>query len=1265
MTGGIDKEIIRQALQDRADNLFRQAWGEPEKPGARQWRAKASSARSMVMTGTKRGMWRDHKAGVGGDVVDFFAVEFCGLGGARDDFGRVIDEAARWCGLSVDHAPDLSALAARGAARDAQEAREAARDARKVAALLAALQARSEALPGSPAAAYLAARGITALPPSWSYLPPAPGLGVKGADRAALVAWATDDQGRAKGGQRILILPDGSKAPEAIRKPAFGKTSGYPARIPAAIDGGPLVVCEGPETAASIAQATGFEVWAVFGVGQFVSAPVPLGRQVVFCPDRDAPGSPAAAAFGAACIDQVARGVDLWIAEAPEPEGSKRDLNDTLQRAGAVAVAAAINSAVPVESPETPLERVTLPKAATLPDAKRTTLQAALRTSPTLPVAVAVAGALSRLVPVQMDIPGVIAFLIEHMPADAMTAAELEAIKERLDWMVKKRKAAALAHVSLPERMRHDVTAVTSLEALPPEALRGVICIRAPMGAGKTQNVGKPFVDYAKAQGGGVMAICHRVTLTAELSRRLGLPDYHDATAEGIAESGGVAVCLPSTTRTDIDAEMPKPRFVFIDEIAQVLQFLAAQGHCRTRSASADDVFARLVQIVRDAEAVIVADAGLDARTITFLEHCRPGERFQVIEMRAQPNGKRAEIITGAQPDDVKQSSVDRAHIELLAGGKVWIATEGAGLAETLEKYFAAQGFNAISITAANKAGDRQARFLANADTASRAYDVVIASPAISSGLSIEHRGNPHFTLGVYVGAGVATAPADAVQQIGRVRYLERFAIGIMRNNLQAGQTRDAIIQGQEAAARIENNPATASTFDGLNADIAAQQINARADFGAGVWWMLEGQGVTLERSTAGDTSGAVRAAEKDSREAKRAALIGADLVDSETAQLLKTIARTPADDLRLEAWRVRTFAGLVDLDGAAVDLWDDGRGAGVVERFEDLTGAAVERRNDSGRVLSDRRFRTARLALYRDLFEGFDVTRADWCNPDAIAMLVDRVWSRRDVYAACEIVGPKYRARFGAKPVPKPTGKKADWMVRDILQRAGLALVQKRVRLSATPPFLVNTQRGVADKTAYPRASVGGTDAVGFALLSALVLRRAGFDLDAEIEARRLAAMSEVIERVPVDPVPVSVLPVIEPVQAQSNVIEAVDVAWFAAERLQRQNAEGKARRAIRERERALGPIQDVGQVAIERVPMPAPRPRKRFAILPRLSDPENQITAVLGQPLRRYVVSEAGVICIWDRAVDDVAQAGADLARASVAAWRAMTVNDPDAWQ
>jgi phage/plasmid primase-like uncharacterized protein len=301
----------------------------------------------MAMRGRKRGQWFDHKAGTGGDLFDLVAVELCGLGSAQEDFPRVLQEAARFCGMAEGQSIDLEALTARKAALRAEEARQEAADAKHKAVLVKALQARSEPLTGSPAATYLRARGIEALPEGWSYLPPVPGLPAPHPDKPALVAWAIDADGTVTGGQRVLINEDGGKAEVKLQKLAFGSIGGSPARITAQAEGGPLCIAEGPETAAAIAQATGFEVWAVFGAGQFASAPAPLDRQVILCPDRDAPDSPAAGAFNRACDELRSQGVNLWVARAPEPEGSKRDLADTLQERGAEAVRTAIADAKP------------------------------------------------------------------------------------------------------------------------------------------------------------------------------------------------------------------------------------------------------------------------------------------------------------------------------------------------------------------------------------------------------------------------------------------------------------------------------------------------------------------------------------------------------------------------------------------------------------------------------------------------------------------------------------------------------------------------------------------------------------------------------------------------------------------------------------------------------------------------------------------------------------------------------------------------------
>ena len=161
-----DATQIKEALTDRAEALFREAWDEPEKPGARDWRARSDSARWMDMQ-AQRGRWQDHKTGEKGDILDFFAVQFCGLKAARDDFPRVLSDAACWAGIDAAEPFDRAALEARQAVRQIEA--EAAQDAeaRAKAATVAKLRGQAQPIQGSPAAAYLAGRGIAA--ESWPH----------------------------------------------------------------------------------------------------------------------------------------------------------------------------------------------------------------------------------------------------------------------------------------------------------------------------------------------------------------------------------------------------------------------------------------------------------------------------------------------------------------------------------------------------------------------------------------------------------------------------------------------------------------------------------------------------------------------------------------------------------------------------------------------------------------------------------------------------------------------------------------------------------------------------------------------------------------------------------------------------------------------------------------------------------------------------------------------------------------------------------------
>ena len=369
---GPSAEAVRAALEARAEDLFRAAFGEPVRPGAAEWRARESEALAMQMRGPKRGLWRDHSAGEGGDLLDLVAREFCGLGHARSDFPGVLAAAADWLGLSAGEsrpeAAGLARLEARRAARETEAAREAARETARRAALVRDVAARAApvahtaggpvtatevpAVIGTPASAYLAKRGITVLPDEGlAWLPGvregAGPRGLPGAGHDALVVWATNAAGTITGGQRILI---GAGPSVDLRKPSFGTIGGSVARFPAVQAGAdaasrPLVIAEGPETALAIRQETGLESWAVFGVSGFASAPIPTDREVILAPDRDAPDSPAGRGFRKAVAHHLGRGCDLRVAPAPEPVGSKRDLNDTLRDQGGAAVRAAIAGA--------------------------------------------------------------------------------------------------------------------------------------------------------------------------------------------------------------------------------------------------------------------------------------------------------------------------------------------------------------------------------------------------------------------------------------------------------------------------------------------------------------------------------------------------------------------------------------------------------------------------------------------------------------------------------------------------------------------------------------------------------------------------------------------------------------------------------------------------------------------------------------------------------------------------------------------------------
>lgn len=871
---------------------------------------------------------------------------------------------------------------------------------------------------------------------------------------------------------------------DGVKRPLTGARK-HGTHTPIGTDNGQgRVFVEGYATGYTVWKATGKQVIVAFDAGNLAHVTGALAREGdVVAADNDNAVKPGHAfgkrldSYGTGHKAAMATGLPFYLPPIPG-----KDFNDLGTEATRAIFDAAPVSATPVFNPWL-LAPVALPKAA--PTELVTEIAGIKDPGKAAAMAYSIAAKLAPRAPAQMPLQAIRAAIEANAEPGALHPATLDGIMDRLDKAQTHRKRRALEQVSLPADIgqRHTHERIHGhVPSLTPADYHGVIVVKAPMAAGKTRNIGAPLAQWANENGHNMLAICHRVSLVTELANRLKLTHYADVSAATAYAATGLATCLPSTTKPEHAALIDTANIVFIDEVAQVLRFIESEKACSTNNADNQGVYERLRSIVAQADCVVVADAGVDRRTIEFLESCRPGERFRVIEvMPPKDAGITGHYGYGA---DAVTHAVSEALAELAAGGKPWLAVESIDRAKALEHFFKAAmpSKRIMAIHADNKDNKAQRDFLIDADRESRRYDIVIASPVIGSGLSIEHKpkrdddGNiteivpesEKFTFGVYIGGGHRTTPADAAQQMRRVRYIERFEIALVANTSTVGnQSPEAAIAAAVTASKIEGKAAPVTTFDELVASIRTDAENARADFAAGLLWQLEAAGWTLQRQQAADAENApmgimevgerLKEARDYIRDAKRDALLNAPIItDERAAELERLRERSELSNITLEAHRIRRALGIQGkpLDDEILDFWDDGRAVAKLDRFSAFQGV-VSDFDDSEKSLSSRRYYEACARAYGWLFDGIDTDAEGWLTPDVGELVLDRVLAHRHLLAHLGIVAKKYGEWIPDKDnndQPRAM-KRPAYAVREVvamMERMGLKMQSKRKRMKS-----------------------------------------------------------------------------------------------------------------------------------------------------------------------------------------------------------------------
>lgn len=789
------------------------------------------------------------------------------------------------------------------------------------------------------------------------------------------------------------------------------------------------VLAEGWATSAAWHVATGENVIACGSAGN-LAAVAALVQADAVAADHDRSGSG----------QRVAAQLGLQV-HLPHLVGD--DWADVFLRHGSDAIRVAVmNDSAPVVADPWKLPAIELKgrsatwfnklgKAATVEDAAAIAWAIACRMSVRVPAAAPLANVLNQIQ--TATAPGM------------MNPRTLQAIESAIVRRVEARKRRALGFLRMtPAALsRHRVETVEALPDLRPIDYIGAILVNSPMGSGKTKHIGRPFAQWAAPQG--FLATCHRVSLVGELARVMGADHYQEIDGAAAVHTNALASCLNSLVKAEHAGIIDRAKFVFVDEIAQVLRAVAGSTTVASGKTRAD-MLHRLREIIGYADCIIGADAGMDDRVVRFLESCRPGERFRVIR---QPHRDEDLRVTFGYGPEARTTAIGEALARLSEGERLWVACGEAARAELVAEALATGGHATLLLTGENRDGAAQAAFWRDPEGESRKYAAVVASPVVSSGLSIEHHGAPHFTHGIWIGSGAKVTPADAMQQLRRVRYLRSWTVAVTPNNAHDLDNVEAILAGMEEAAVVEGLQACPSSFDEFVAEIDADNARARADFAAGLWWALEWQGFNVERmeiDADAELAAGLSVLGAELRERKMAAILAApDLSETDARRLRDRPNRAEDDNIALLRFRIRDDLGLDygEVDRVSIEAWDDGRGPRRWDRFTAMQGMADTRREVG--ELSSRRFQRARVAAYRFLFDGFDMKAgARITEADARAIL-SRVADRRFLLAFLRLVPAKWGREIAPKMPAYPVRE-----VGEIMALMGLGL--RRVEGATTP---------------------------------------------------------------------------------------------------------------------------------------------------------------------------------------------------------------------
>ena len=309
-----------------------------------------------------------------------------------------------------------------------------------------------------------------------------------------------------------------------------------------------------------------------------------------------------------------------------------------------------------------------------------------------------------------------------------------------------------------------------------PYPISGLAYIKSAKGTGKTTAL-QSLLREATSTGRKVLVITHRIQLGRAICESIGIDwieEVKESETQGLFGYGLCIDSLHSTSQARFNPKFWKGAIIILDEVEQVLWHALNSSTCHNHRVKILETLRELVQVVLGSDGLIIAqDADLSDVTIDYLK----GLVEEPIEPWLVVNQWKPEIGWAVSFYDTKNPAPLLTRMEdFIQQGAIYVALDsqkvsGRWSSKNLETYLQTRypDKRILRIDSESVADPQHPAYgiVERLNQAITHYDIVLATPTIGTGVSIDVREHFKAVFGIFQGV---TPDAESRQALARVR---------------------------------------------------------------------------------------------------------------------------------------------------------------------------------------------------------------------------------------------------------------------------------------------------------------------------------------------------------------------------------------------------------------------------------------------------------------------------------------------------------------